>query len=177
MSNDAVNRVVSFVGTSNSGKTTLLERVIGDLKQRGYRVGVVKHTYHEGKVDKPGKDTWRFSRAGCDVVALASPSQLALIERLDVEAGLAEIVARLEGKVDIVLTEGYKELDTPKVLVRGEAEEHVPSYRGQVLVTVTSRSAPSGARLFTDEDVDGVVDLLTERLVSRPTSEEMVEAV
>jgi molybdopterin-guanine dinucleotide biosynthesis protein B len=175
MSDDGITRVVSFVGTSNSGKTTLLEKVIKELKCRGYRVGVIKHTYHSGEIDRPGKDTWRFAQAGSDIVALSSPSQLAIIENLDRERGLHEIVCLLESKVDIILTEGYKELATAKVLVRSNEDERGPAFSGEILATITPCVASHGAMVFAREDVARIVDLLIERLAVRRACEEMVE--
>ncbi len=56
--------IVSFVGKSNSDKTTLLEKVVRELKLRGYRVAVIKHTHHELDIDQSGKDSWRLAQAG-----------------------------------------------------------------------------------------------------------------
>ena len=65
--------VVSFVGKPDSGKTTLLEKLIPELNRRGYRVGTIKHHVHQFEMDKPGKDTFRHKQAGARVVALSSP--------------------------------------------------------------------------------------------------------
>ena len=63
--------IISIVGKSNSGKTTFLEKVVRELKRRGYRVAVVKHSTHDIKIDQPGKDTWRLAQAGSDVVVFS----------------------------------------------------------------------------------------------------------
>ena len=83
--------VVSFVGRSNSGKTTLLEKVIRALKLRGYRVAVIKHSHHDFDLDQTGKDTWRFAQAGSDAVVISSPQKLALIKKTDHDANLEEL--------------------------------------------------------------------------------------
>ena len=56
--------VVCFVGRKNSGKTTLMEKIIAGLKAAGHRVGAVKHDVHRFETDHPGKDGWRFPAAG-----------------------------------------------------------------------------------------------------------------
>ena len=54
-------KAVAFVSKSGTGKTTLLERVISRLKDRGYRVGVIKHDAHRFDIDRPGKDSYRLT--------------------------------------------------------------------------------------------------------------------
>ena len=100
--------VVSFVGISGTGKTTLIESAVRELKERGYRVAVIKHAHHGFEIDQPGKDTWRFAQAGSDIVLVSSPDRLAIIERVSEEVWLPELLTKVVDKVDIVLVEGYK---------------------------------------------------------------------
>ncbi len=74
--------IVSFVGKANSGKTTLLEKVVRELKLKGYRVAVIKHSPHGFEMDHPGKDSWRLTQAGSDIVALSSSDKAVFVERL-----------------------------------------------------------------------------------------------
>ncbi len=152
--------VVSFVGQSNSGKTTLLEKVVQELKIRGYRVAIVKHTHHDFEIDRPGKDTWRLAQAGGDIVVLSSPNKVALVERLDAELTLDEISALFKAKVDIVLTEGYKKCGTVKILVAGPDPDffHLSE---EPLATVVPHWSSGGELEFADHDVSNVVSLLT----------------
>lgn len=99
--------VVSFIGRSNSGKTTYLEKLIPEMKRRGFKVAVIKHDAHGFEMDRPGKDTWRHARAGADVVCIAAPGKMAMISRLEEQLPLRELARRIEG-VDIILTEGFK---------------------------------------------------------------------
>ena len=109
--------VVSVVGRKNSGKTTLLEKLIPELKRLGVRVGVVKHDVHGFEMDHPGTDTYRVMEAGADAVAISGPTEMALRRRTDGELPLAEVVERHMHDVDLVLTEGYKRSDRPKIEV------------------------------------------------------------
>jgi len=77
--------IVSFVGKSDVGKTTVLEKVVRELKKRGYRVAVVKHDIHGFEIDRPGKDTWRFAQAGSDVVVISSKNKMAMISESRLE--------------------------------------------------------------------------------------------
>ncbi len=108
--------VISFVGNSDSGKTTLLEKVVGRLTAEGIKVAVIKHDTHRFEMDQPGKDTWRMAQAGADVVAISSPEKVAVIARVAKEKSLDEVLAMIPG-VDIVLTEGYKSGNKPKIEV------------------------------------------------------------
>ena len=158
--------VVSFVGHSNSGKTTLLEKVIRELKIRGCRVAIIKHTHHDFEIDRPGKDTWRLAQAGGDIVVLASANKLTIVERLDEELALDEISALFKAKVDIVLTEGYKNGNTPKILVvlSGQYENHL-CRQEDILFTVSAHLSSPGATQFVDDDVIRVTDLLIAQIV------------
>ncbi len=74
-------KAVSFVAKSGTGKTTLLEKVIVRLKERGYRVGVIKHDAHRFDIDHPGKDSHRLTAAGADTMLISSPEKLALVKK------------------------------------------------------------------------------------------------
>ncbi len=116
----AVIPVISLVGRSNCGKTTYLEKLIGELKNRGYRVGTIKHDVHGFEMDRPGKDTWRHSQAGADVVCISSPAKMAMIKKVEKELLLDEVVAFISD-VDIIFTEGYKRESKKKIEVFRQA--------------------------------------------------------
>ncbi len=113
--------VVCFVGRKNSGKTTLMEKVILGLKTAGYRVGAVKHDVHRFEIDHPGKDSYRFQAAGADTTLISSPHMTAVIMHHREEMDLRSILARFVAEVDIVLMEGYKTSPFPKIEVHRKA--------------------------------------------------------
>jgi molybdopterin-guanine dinucleotide biosynthesis adapter protein len=109
-------RIVSFVAaSSNSGKTTLIEKIIPLLKSRGLRIGVVKHAHAGFELDQPGKDSWRFREAGADAVMIIGPDGLALTKKLQAEP-LADLEL-LALDVDIVIQEGFKRTAKNKIEV------------------------------------------------------------
>lgn len=156
--------IISFVGFSTSGKTSLLEKVVPCLKARGYRVGVVKHATHQVEFDHPGKDSWRLARAGADMLALVSANQTMLLEHGEREAPPEEVIALFEGKVDLVLTEGYKYGPFPKVLLCGTSQPCLPLqwWQDELLAIVTPRPLPSSVPQFHPEDVASLVELLAD---------------
>ncbi|NGZ06117.1 MAG: molybdopterin-guanine dinucleotide biosynthesis protein B [Magnetococcales bacterium] len=118
--------VIGFVAPSGSGKTTLIEQVITHLVAAGLRVATIKHGHHPADPDIPGKDTHRFRQAGAHTVLFACPERWFMIQDLhqQPEPTLTEQVARLHGH-DIILVEGYKEEEHPKiVLLRRAASDH-----------------------------------------------------
>lgn len=127
---------VSFVAKSGTGKTTLLEQVIVELKQRGWRLGVIKHDAHRFDIDHPGKDSYRLTAAGSDTMLISSPEKLAMVKKHQASPPIEELIATYFRDVDIVLTEGFKKSGLPKIEVhRAErsstllcrGEEHDPA--------------------------------------------------
>ncbi len=109
--------IVSIVGKSDSGKTTLIEKLIPVLKTRGYRVGTIKHDVHGFEMDREGKDTYRHFHAGADGVLISSPKKMALKKRVQETLTLDDLVSRFYPDMDIIVTEGFKRLDKPKIEV------------------------------------------------------------
>lgn len=110
-------KALAFVAKSGSGKTTLLEKVISRLKDRGYRVGVIKHDAHRFDIDRPGKDSYRLTAAGADTMMISSPEKLALVKRHTTSPPVEDLITEFFMDVDIVLTEGFKSSSLPKIEV------------------------------------------------------------
>lgn len=119
--NPVLPHVISVVGKSGTGKTTLLEKLLPQLKDRGLRVGVLKHHHHPSSFDTPGKDTYRLADAGAEVVAGVSPVQVAIFRREDNSGDLDDVIAQTFGGMDLVLTEGHKRGPYPKIEVQRAA--------------------------------------------------------
>jgi molybdopterin-guanine dinucleotide biosynthesis protein B len=163
--------IVSVVGKSDTGKTTLMVKLIAELKRRGYRVATIKHDVHGFDIDTPGKDSWRHAVAGSDVVFIASPQKLAMVRRLDSEWPIDEI-ASMCVDVDIVLTEGYKREDKPKIEVSRKAKGIELLCDSKDLVAIAADQLfELDVPQFHLDDVEGLVDLLVESILqTRPSS-------
>lgn len=160
--------IVCIVGRGKVGKTTLLEKLIPELKRRGYRVGTIKHHFHAGfEIDIPGKDTWRHARAGSDFVVIAAPDKIASIRRVDTEPTLDEVAATMSG-VDIIITEGYKRTTRPKIeVVRAERSTEPICTQDELLALVTDAPAPFAVPTFGLDDTHGLADLLEATFLRR----------
>ncbi len=124
-------KAVSFVAKSGTGKTTLLEKVIAELKGRGYRLGVIKHDAHRFEIDHPGKDSHRLTAAGADTMLISSPEKLAVVKKHDASPPIDELIATYFGDVDIVLTEGFKKSGLPKIEVHRKERSATLLCRGE----------------------------------------------
>lgn len=109
------------VGWKNSGKTTLMARLVGELTRRGYAVSAIKHAHAEFEIDHPGRDSYKLREAGACQVALSSPKRFALMRELGdaPELPFAEVLA-YAGPCDLVLVEGFKREAFPKIEIRRE---------------------------------------------------------
>jgi len=160
--------VVSFVGNSGVGKTTFLEKLIREFKSRGFRVAAVKHDAHKFEIDYPGKDSWRLTQAGSDVTVISSRDKMALIERPDAERDLTDIVAMVAGRVDIVLTEGYRGAAASKIEVSRSAHSHVLTARlDDLIAIVTDLAFDYQVPQFGLDAADHVADFLEARFSLR----------
>jgi len=105
--------IITIVGKSNSGKTTLLEKLITNLTQKGYKIGSVKHAHDGFEMDKEGKDSWRHKKAGAASTLVISQNKIAMIKN-DKTSYLEKIQAYLADN-DIILAEGFKKQNFPKI--------------------------------------------------------------
>ncbi|MCU0293295.1 MAG: molybdopterin-guanine dinucleotide biosynthesis protein B [Thermoanaerobaculaceae bacterium] len=133
--------VISIVGRTNVGKTTFLEKLIAEVKRRGWRVAVVKHDVHGFEIDHPGKDTWRHAQAGADIVCISGPDRIALIRKVEQELTLEDVVGQFP-EVDLILTEGYKREGRVRVEVYRSAAASEPLCRPEDVVAVVSDVRP-----------------------------------
>lgn len=161
--------VVSLVGKPDSGKTTLLEKLIPELRGRGYRIGTIKHHVHAFAMDQPGKDTFRHKQAGASIVALSSPTGLGIIRDVPGDSAVEELVARYFFDVDLVLTEGYKQLGLPKIEIHRQAlhSEPLPD-RNSTWVALVSDAPVAGELLpcLALDDIPALADFLVSRFIT-----------
>jgi len=173
--------VLGFSGPSGAGKTTLIEGLIPILKRKGFSVCVIKHDGHEFEMDREGKDTFRFTKAGADEVMISSKTRSASLSQSP--RTLEEMISR--AKADIILVEGYKASDIPKVWVTSKRTGHarMPEGGGYAAIADDDLSGyedgrngaaavadPSeyekndGLRLFLLDDPEKIGDWITEKM-------------
>ena len=118
--------VFIFVGHSNSGKTTFVEKLIPQLIARGQRVATIKHAHHTVELDTEGKDSWRYKNAGAALSMLVTTSALQLVADAVDRREPSELAERFLGEADIVLAEGFSHASGPKIEVLRRANGKPP---------------------------------------------------
>ncbi|UCD31314.1 MAG: molybdopterin-guanine dinucleotide biosynthesis protein B [Desulfobacterales bacterium] len=162
--------IVSIIGNSGSGKTTFIERLIPEIKRRGLKVGTIKHDVHGFEMDKPGKDTWRHKQAGASVTVISSPYQVGVVIDVDHDHRPEELLPFLTG-MDLILTEGYKRGDKPKLEIFRSAISKEPLCKNDknLLALVSDEDIDVGVPRFSSKEIDKVTDLLITYFNLAPT--------
>jgi molybdopterin-guanine dinucleotide biosynthesis protein B len=165
--------VLGIAGWKNSGKTTLTERLITEMARRGLRVAAVKHAHHSFDVDHAGTDSARHRAAGAREVAIVSSQRVAHIRELKgaPEPELHEILARFAA-CDLVLVEGYKRVDIPKIEVRRldarSREPLAPADPHVIAIAADHAVADSNLPVFSLDAIGPLADFLAAWMAKRP---------
>lgn len=166
--------IISIVGKSGSGKTTLLEKLIAELKRRGRKVAIVKHSHHASDIDTADKDTWRFTRAGSELSALNSLDHLAIYRKMDEYFDPRDISDFILWDYDILLTEGFKSSDFPKIEVHlKEQGDDLVTDPQRLLALVTDEPLDLDIPQFSREDITKIADLVENSFLSRQEVSEL----
>ena len=154
--------VIGFSGFSGSGKTTVMEKVIRVLSERGIRVGVVKHDRHRFEIDHPGKDSFRHAAAGAEAVVITSPEKTALVCR---QGNDLEDCLRLLGDVDVILVEGFKHAEIPRIGVNRKATgKGFTESPGRFIAVVTDEDIRIPVPRFSPEDAEDLADFIMKEI-------------
>ncbi|MEW6680378.1 MAG: molybdopterin-guanine dinucleotide biosynthesis protein B [bacterium] len=162
---------ISIVGKKNSGKTTLILGIVKELKERGYSVGVIKHISHDIDIsdfDKEGRDTYKHFKGGADIVAASSNKLFALFQNLSEEKTIEEITP-LFSNVDIVLTEGFKEENKPKIEV--VKERPICKKEDNLIAIISNKDFELGIPCFKPGDYPKIASFIEGFIKKKPCDE------
>ena len=162
--------IVSIIGKTKSGKTSLIEKLVQELKSRGYRVATIKHIPQGVNFDEPGKDSWRHIQAGSEATAVSSPDRIVLIKPSAQDSALDEVTHLLGEDYDIILTEGFKHGNAPKIEVHRKDAGPLLKDIKKLIGIVTDEPLETKARQFSFDDINGLVDLLEKGFI-KPQAE------
>ncbi len=157
--------IVSIVGKSKSGKTTLLEKLIRELKSRGYQVATIKHTHHDLAFNEPHKDSWRHIQAGSEATVLSAPNEIVLVKPVTQNPTVDEAAYLLGEDYDIILTEGFSQGNAPKIEVHRKEVGSLLRSATKRIAVVTDEAIETKARQFSLEDVKGLANFLEEGFI------------
>ena len=151
-------RMIGFSAFSGTGKTTLIEQLVLRCKARGLRVAVIKHDAHDFDIDHEGKDSWRFSHAGADMMILSSATKTAVVEQRP--HTLYENLA-LVHDVDLILVEGYKNEPIPQIgICRKATGKGLPYPPSHYLAVVSDDCPPEGVPHFGLDEIDAITEFV-----------------
>jgi len=155
--------VVCIVGFSGSGKTTVTVGLVAALKRRSLRVGTIKHDVHSFEIDRHGKDSWLHKQAGASTTIISSPARIGMVMDVDHDHHPLELVPLLD-EMDIVLVEGFKRADLPKIEVFRPENEKPPACRNDrnLLAVVSDAHLDWCVPRYAANDFEGLAELVLE---------------
>lgn len=160
--------ILCFVGRSNSGKTTVIERLIPELIRVGYRIATVKHAGHGFELDTEGKDSWRHKQAGASAVVVLSKGSMAMFADVSEEIKVEEIRDRfLDSEIDLIIAEGWKSEDYPKIAVVREHLGEVTVSTEGLLAIVSMKPIQSSVPCFDRDDIQNLAELIVRHYPKR----------
>ncbi len=158
--------ILSIVGKSDSGKTTLILKLTPELKKRGYRTAVAKHCPRGFDLDIEGKDSWKFSRAGGEGILLTSDRDLALLRPKENSVNIKEQLQNYFSDFDIVLMEGYSnEPGVKKIELVRKGIGRIDSNPDEVIACVSDMELETEKKVFRPDDIPAIADFIVSELV------------
>ena len=152
--------IVSIIGNSESGKTTLIEKLIQELKSRKHQVATVKHAPEGSTLDEPEKDTSRHLQAGSEAAIILSKDKLVLLKPVAPDITLSEMTRILGEDCDIVLAEGFKQGEAPKIEVHRKDAGPLLKDIKRLVAIATDEPLETKTRQFSLEDITALADFL-----------------
>ena len=160
--------IVCFVGKSNSGKTTFIERIIPELVRAGYKIATVKHAGHGFDLDTEGKDSWRHKQAGASSVVILSKGSMAMFADVSDQPKVEDIRDRfLDGSYDLILAEGWKHEGYPKIVIIRDQAGEIPVSGEGLLAVVSDKPINLNVPRFDLNDVPAVAALIMKQFPLR----------
>jgi molybdopterin molybdotransferase len=159
--------IISIVGKSDAGKTTFLEKLIHELKSRGCKIGTIKHDVHGFDIDHKGKDSWRHKQAGAHTVIISSPKKIAVIKDVDKEETIDNLAGKYFQGMDLILTEGYKRQDKPKIEIFRSTVHAAPLCKDDtsLIAIVSDMPLNLGVPCFGLDDIKAIADFVEIRFL------------
>jgi molybdopterin-guanine dinucleotide biosynthesis protein B len=155
-------KIFAFIGISDSGKTPLIRKLVGELKSRRYTVSVIKHCAHGFELEEQGKDTAQFMEAGSDSVCMYSPDGMAVFQQKKTELDVKKISRVYLKGSDFILVEGAKSdkgLKKIEVLRKGFSEKILCSPE-ELIAVVSDFDVRKDIPVFHPEDIEKIADFL-----------------
>jgi molybdopterin-guanine dinucleotide biosynthesis protein B len=155
--------IISIVGRSSSGKTTLLEKLIPELKHRGYRVASIKHAQEIEIVQD--RDDSRHLKAGAELTAVVSEHETILRKPTSKTSPLDDALRLIGNEYDIILCEGFKQSDNPKIEVHRKEIGLPLEGLTSLVAIVTDEPFDNKVRQFSFDNISRLADLIEDGFI------------
>jgi len=160
--------LITVTGRSDTGKTTLVEKLVRELTKRGHRIASIKDSQKYPTFDEAGKDSARHVAAGSIATAIKTGQELVIIKPVKEDVSLSEIARTLGGEPDLVIAEGFKYADSPKIEVHRKGMELLGDVEGLVAYA-TEEQLDTNLPQFNINDYKSIADFLEENYITPDT--------
>lgn len=157
--------IISIAGKQNAGKTTLLKDLIPKLKEHGHRVGTLKYNIRKFDIDHEGKDTYKYSNSGADSVAISTQSEFVVMKKTANPLTLHEIIKAHFNDVDVVLVEGYREDDYPRIRITGLQDTNTVEADSENELLLVNEKTEN--RCFSIENIDKALGFIEKNIITQ----------
>jgi molybdopterin-guanine dinucleotide biosynthesis protein B len=165
----SATKLFGIVGASGSGKTTLITALLREFRRRGLSISTIKHAHHGFDMDRPGKDSWRHREAGAAQVMVASNNGWALLQTESAEDEISPAkLAQHMIAVDLILVEGFKEYEIPRIEVHRPSvgkKPFFPNDAGILGVASDEVIETYGRPLLQLSNISAIADFILEKRV------------
>jgi len=151
--------LITIVGHSNSGKTTLLEKLVRELTARGYKIATIKDSHRQPSFDCKDKDSWRHIQSGSCMTALRTHDRIIIISKASPDTNINEIANLMGEEFDLILAEGFKESDAPKIEVHRSGMDLLQN-KTNLIAIATDEQLSAGECQFNINDTTGIADFI-----------------
>lgn len=156
--------IISIVGKSNSGKTTVIEKLLSISKKKNYHIATIKHDVHGFEMDKEGKDTFKHKKAGAVGTLILSENKLGLVKDLKFPLSLDEVITNFYADADLVITEGFKKQDKPKIeVIRKEISTKLLCKERELIAVVSDFKLNLKVPVFNFSEINKLFSLIETR--------------
>ncbi len=158
---------IHIIGKKNSGKTTLIEKLVKNLTEKGYRVGALKHSMHDHPIDRPGSDSDRMNKAGAQPVAFWSSAGLGVFWAGVDDVAVENVLSEVFKSCDLLLIESFSSGAGLKILLLDDlAKEEWKRFSNVVALVVNGgeKKEIDSLPVFVRDDIKGLTTFLENKL-------------
>jgi len=156
--------IITITGRSNTGKTTLVEKLVRELTARGYLIATVKDSHKQPTFDGEGTDSQRHTAAGSTATAIRTQHQVVVMHNYNRELELGEIAKLIGDKTDLIIAEGFKHDKLPKIEVHRKGQDLLDN-PPNLIAYATEEHLDTPLPQYDINDFSGICDYLIENFI------------